>query len=148
MTPVALRNELRLLWRAHQRVGLTGKMCLHSMAEGSVWPSKTPGLLFWFGPDEIELAITHITTHYNKGIFPNTPLLLIAGTDDQHTKVPESERLFAAARQPKDLWIVPGAGHFNMHSYAGREYKKHISDFLAQYLRPGSREQTWFRKNQ
>ena len=76
MTPVALRNELRLLWRAHQRVGLTGKMCLHSMAEGSVWPSKTPGLLFWFGPDEIELAITHITTHYNKGIFPNTPLLL------------------------------------------------------------------------
>ena len=78
----------------------------------------------------------------------NTPLLLIAGTDDQHTKVPESERLFAAARQPKDLWIVPGAGHFNMHSYAGREYEKHISDFLAQYLRPGSREQTWFRKNQ
>lgn len=76
MTPTALRNELRLLWRAQQRVGLTGKMCLHSMADGTSWPSKTPGLAFWFGPDEIDAAITHITTHYNNGNFPYTPLLL------------------------------------------------------------------------
>ena len=64
----------------------------------------------------------------------NAPLLLIAGSNDEHTKVPETERLFAAARQPKDIWIVPGAGHFNMHSYAGREYEDHISDFLDRYL--------------
>ena len=64
----------------------------------------------------------------------NAPLLLIAGSNDEHTKVPETERLFAAARQPKDIWIVPGAGHFNMHSYAGREYEERISDFLDQHL--------------
>ncbi len=65
----------------------------------------------------------------------NTPLLLIAGSADEHTRVPETERLFAAARQPKEIWIVPGAGHFNMHSYAGREYEERISDFLDQHLR-------------
>ncbi|MBA4141987.1 MAG: alpha/beta fold hydrolase [Nitrosospira sp.] len=65
----------------------------------------------------------------------NAPLLLISGTDDRHTTVTETERLFAAARQPKEMWIVPGGGHFNMHAYAGKEYEERISDFLDWYLR-------------
>jgi pimeloyl-ACP methyl ester carboxylesterase len=64
----------------------------------------------------------------------NAPLLLISGTDDRHTTVAETERLFAAARQPKALWIVPGGGHFNMHAYAGKEYEKRILDFFEHYL--------------
>jgi uncharacterized protein len=65
----------------------------------------------------------------------NTPLLLISGTNDAHTTLPETERLFAAAREPKEIWIIPGAGHFNMHSYAGRAYEDRILAFLFQYLR-------------
>lgn len=65
----------------------------------------------------------------------NAPLLLISGTDDQHTTRAEAERLFDAARQPKEIWIVPGGGHFNMHAYAGKEYENRISDFLQWYLR-------------
>jgi fermentation-respiration switch protein FrsA (DUF1100 family) len=65
----------------------------------------------------------------------NAPLLLIAGSADQHTKAAETERLFAAAKEPKEVWIVPGAGHFNMHSYAGREYEDRVIDFLDHYLR-------------
>lgn len=76
MTPESLRNELRLLWRAHQRVGLDGKMCLYSLANPRIWPVKTAGLAFWFGADEIEEAIAHIITHYNNANFPYTPLLL------------------------------------------------------------------------
>jgi uncharacterized protein len=64
----------------------------------------------------------------------NAPVLLVSGTDDYHTTVPETERLFDAARQPKELWIVPGGGHFNMHSYAGKEYEKCISGFFHAYL--------------
>ena len=65
----------------------------------------------------------------------NTPLLLISGTNDAHTTLPETERLFAAAREPKEIWIIPGAGHFNMHSYAGRTYENRISAFLHENLR-------------
>ncbi len=65
----------------------------------------------------------------------NAPLLIISGTDDAHTTQLETERLYAAARVPKELWIVPGARHFNMHAYAGREYEQRISAFLSQYLR-------------
>lgn len=67
----------------------------------------------------------------------NSPVLFISGTHDAHTTQAETERLYAAARFPKELWIVPGAWHFNMHSYAGREYEQHVSDFLAAYLRRG-----------
>ena len=63
------------------------------------------------------------------------PLLLISGTDDRHTTVAEARRLFDAARQPKEMWMVPGGGHFNMHAYAGQEYEDRISDFLQWYLR-------------
>ena len=66
----------------------------------------------------------------------NAPVLFISGTHDVHTTQPETERLYAAARFPKELWIVPGAQHFNMHSYAGREYEQRVSDFLSYYLRP------------
>lgn len=64
----------------------------------------------------------------------NAPLLIISGTNDQHTTVPETERLFAAAREPKELWIVSGAGHFNMHEYAGRAYEEEVLGFLSHYL--------------
>lgn len=64
----------------------------------------------------------------------NTPLLLIAGTDDAHTTLSETERLFLAAREPKEKWIIPGAGHFNMHNYAGKEYEQRILSFLQPYL--------------
>ena len=65
----------------------------------------------------------------------NIPLLLISGTNDAHTTLPETERLFAAAREPKEIWIIPGAGHFNMHSYAGRTYEDRTLAFLFQHLR-------------
>lgn len=67
------------------------------------------------------------------------PLLLVSGTDDRHTTVAETERMFDAARQPKEIWIVPGGGHFNMHTYAGKEYEERILDFLGWYLRPRER---------
>jgi pimeloyl-ACP methyl ester carboxylesterase len=65
----------------------------------------------------------------------NSPVMFISGTRDVHTLQSETERLYAVARAPKELWIVPGAGHFNMHSYAGKEYERRISDFLSHYLR-------------
>lgn len=38
-------------------------------------------------------------------------VLVVAGSRDQHTTLAESEALFAAAIQPKRLWVVSGARH-------------------------------------
>lgn len=39
------------------------------------------------------------------------PVLVIAGTADRHTTEAQTRRLFAAAPEPKSLWLVPNAAH-------------------------------------
>lgn len=62
------------------------------------------------------------------------PVLFIAGTEDRHVSRPETMHLYDAALSPKALWIVEGAGYYNMHSYAGAEYEGQIIEFLSTYL--------------
>ena len=64
------------------------------------------------------------------------PVLVIAGTADRHTTRAESQRLFARARPPKELWEVPGAGHVDFHQAARAEYEARVGRFLASTLRP------------
>jgi pimeloyl-ACP methyl ester carboxylesterase len=40
-----------------------------------------------------------------------TPLLIVHGDQDEFFPVDHAEQLYAAAHQPKELWIVPGFGH-------------------------------------
>jgi fermentation-respiration switch protein FrsA (DUF1100 family) len=62
------------------------------------------------------------------------PVLIASGRNDLHTTWGETERIFAAAAQPKDLWRVDGAAHVDLHSYAPAEYEHHVLGFLAKYL--------------
>jgi pimeloyl-ACP methyl ester carboxylesterase len=39
------------------------------------------------------------------------PLLIVHGDEDQFFPVDHAERIYAAANEPKELWIVPGFGH-------------------------------------
>jgi hypothetical protein len=39
------------------------------------------------------------------------PLLILHGDRDLVVPMHHSQRLYDAAREPKQLWIVPGAGH-------------------------------------
>ncbi len=63
------------------------------------------------------------------------PLLLIAGAVDPRTTPTDEQRLFAAAPNPKEMWLVPGAAHVNFHRHAPREYEAKVLSFFARYLR-------------
>lgn len=63
-----------------------------------------------------------------------SPLLLMAGSDDRHTTLSESQRLFAAANQPKRLWVVPGAAHVDLHRFAPQAYRAELIGFLEAHL--------------
>jgi fermentation-respiration switch protein FrsA (DUF1100 family) len=66
------------------------------------------------------------------------PVLLIAGDQDRHTRIQESQRLFEAAPEPKKLWIVPGVAHQDFHRLSPMEYERRVLDFLAHTLRPAT----------
>jgi fermentation-respiration switch protein FrsA (DUF1100 family) len=40
-----------------------------------------------------------------------TPLLVVHGDQDEFFPVDHAEQIYAGAREPKELWIVPGFGH-------------------------------------
>jgi pimeloyl-ACP methyl ester carboxylesterase len=62
------------------------------------------------------------------------PKLFIAGTANRDTTLPESQALFDAAAEPKQLWLVGGAAHVDMLAFAKTEYEKRVLEFLARNL--------------
>lgn len=76
----------------------------------------------WFSP---EREIAKITC----------PKLIISGDQDHHTTLADTKALFAAAPEPKDLWIVEGAAHQNLHAFAGKEYERRVLEFLVKTIR-------------
>lgn len=67
----------------------------------------------------------------------HAPVLIASGAADQHTTRPETERLFQAASEPKQLWIVEGAAHVDLHAYDPKTYESRVLAFLHRYVRSG-----------
>ena len=61
-------------------------------------------------------------------------VLIIAGERDPRTRLEESQRLFAAAPEPKELWVVPGAGHDDYHDVSTATYEARVRRFLNAHL--------------
>jgi uncharacterized protein len=66
----------------------------------------------------------------------DTPVLVIAGTDDPHAPLAQSRALYEAARPPKAFWAVEGAGHVDFHRAAPIEYERRVLGFLKENLGP------------
>ena len=58
------------------------------------------------------------------------PVFFIHGDADMIVPVEMSKNLFAKAAEPKKLWIVPGAGHLEVHKKEGTAYEQAIAEFF------------------
>lgn len=63
------------------------------------------------------------------------PVLVAGGTLDRHTTVEDTKRVFAAAGEPKQLWLVEGAAHVDLHAFAPAPYEARVGAFLEAALR-------------
>jgi uncharacterized protein len=63
------------------------------------------------------------------------PLLVIHETGDSVVPADNSLRNYAAARLPKELWLVPGNQHGNAHTVAKAEYETRVTRFFNDALR-------------
>lgn len=62
-------------------------------------------------------------------------VMVIGGGADEQMPSSDAMRLFAAAREPKELWLIPGAVHGGTVYMAGDEYGKRILRFLDSHLK-------------
>lgn len=61
-------------------------------------------------------------------------VLIIAGEADTRATPEESRRIYEAAREPKDFWLVPAAAHVDFLQAAPDAYRAHVLPFLRQHL--------------
>jgi pimeloyl-ACP methyl ester carboxylesterase len=70
------------------------------------------------------------------------PKLFIHGAADRRVPPALGRCLYEAAAEPKELYMVPGAGHNDIHRHGGLRYLRRISRFRSRCLRvvrrPGS----------
>lgn len=61
-------------------------------------------------------------------------LLLISPGEDRLVSPHQSQRMFRAAGEPKELFVVEGAAHSEAHSRAPDAYERRVLEFLARHL--------------
>lgn len=62
-------------------------------------------------------------------------LMIIGGGADEQMPSSDAMQLFAAAKEPKELWLIPGAVHGGTIYMSGDEYGKRILRFLDRYIK-------------
>ena len=63
------------------------------------------------------------------------PVLIIHGElDNAACTVDDARRLYRAAGDPRELWIVPGAGHCGAHAAAPQAYEERVLGFFDRAL--------------
>ena len=100
---------------------------------GPFGESLTP-LLLWQLPLRLSISPEQLRPIIQIS-FLHAPLLVAAGSVDRNTTLAETERIYAAAGEPKELWVVDGAAHVDLHAFDSKAYEARVSVFLAKYLR-------------
>jgi alpha-beta hydrolase superfamily lysophospholipase len=99
---------------------------------GPLAPFLTPLLLWQLQP---RLGISAEQLEPIRSIATlGAPVLVVAGSADQHTTLAESRELFEAAAEPKRLWIVEGARHQDFMSFDRTGYEEQVLGFLQEQL--------------
>ena len=83
---------------------------------------------------ELGVPLSDISPRRHIAVIAPRPLLLIHGTGDMLIPPSQARLNFAAARPPKELWMVPGAGHIGAMGVAGPQYERRVAGFLRRCL--------------
>ena len=99
---------------------------------GPLAPVLAPLLLMQLGP-RLHIAASALEPIRSIGRL-GSPVLVVAGSNDDHTTLAESQALYEAASSPKSLWVVEGAHHQDFLAYDPRGYDVHVAEFLIETL--------------
>jgi dipeptidyl aminopeptidase/acylaminoacyl peptidase len=81
-----------------------------------------------------QTAVKNISPESVIGRIAPVPLFIIAGEGDEMIPAENGRRLFRAAQEPKELWVIPVGGHGGTIAAAGEEYNKRVGEFFDKRL--------------
>ena len=86
----------------------------------------------WYGIFPIDLILTQRFDSIARVRSLQIPVLFIHGTADTVVPSDMSQKLYNAAPEPKQLLLVPGAGHFRIYQSGKNSYLQAIQRFIQQ----------------
>jgi len=96
----------------------------------------------WFGEREAGLDISQVSPIDVIGTISPRPILLVHGELDQAISVENVWRLYAAAGEPKELYVIPNAGHGGFPEAQPEEYARRVVGFFDRHLLQRERDAT------
>ena len=84
----------------------------------------------WIASQRANIDVASVRPMDVIGHISPRPVLIIHGLADYVVPVDNSQRNFNSAHQPKELWLVPGAGHGQAHTIARAEYERKVDAFF------------------
>jgi alpha-beta hydrolase superfamily lysophospholipase len=88
-------------------------------------------LMVPFAEQRLELSIDEVKPAEYIGKLP-CPVFIISGERDDRTWPEDTHRLYEAAHEPKELWMIPEAKHEDLFRQA--DYEQKVQAFLQRYI--------------
>lgn len=93
-----------------------------------------PMILFWV-ERELDVDVASIDAKQWVGRISPRPLFLLQGGADKVVSPGSGAKLFAAAREPKELWFEPSLGHVEFLAKRPEEFERRLIAFYDKHLR-------------
>lgn len=97
-------------------------------------PRPLDAIFIWFAERQTGMKLGMIAPVDHISAISPRPVLIMHGADDQRVFPESAQRLFAAAGEPKELWIAPGAAHIAIIDHDPAAYEVHMVTFFDQAL--------------
>jgi dipeptidyl aminopeptidase/acylaminoacyl peptidase len=91
-------------------------------------------LVAWFSEREAGIDISQISPLDAIGTISPRAVMIVHGELDEVISSENAPRLYAAAGEPKELYIIPNAGHAGLLQTQPEEYRRRIVGFFDRYL--------------
>jgi len=83
----------------------------------------------WFAERFAKARVEHVKPVEVVARIAPRPVLIVHCALDSLIDVQDAYRLFQAAREPRDIWIVPNLGHAQARDHLRDEYVQRITEF-------------------
>lgn len=92
-------------------------------------------LTVWMAERRLGIKTEQIVPEREVGKISPRPVFIMHGAADNTISPKDGEAIYAAAREPKEWWLIPGAGHAQGAIKAKDEYERRIVAFFDESLR-------------
>jgi alpha-beta hydrolase superfamily lysophospholipase len=98
------------------------------------WIQRLTRGVVWVTERRLKVRLPDLAPVAHIGRLAPTPVLIVTGTDDPHASPDEAQRLYDHCRDPRELCLVPDAGHLDVLERGGPAYCERVLTFLSRQV--------------